>query len=96
MQETIKEKEKYGKRMSELQDIKKTAEFNEVNVEMIIQSLSNINDRVWDIMDVDSKRRIIKSAVDKILWDGNKIDLMLFGSKKLEFSEVKLPVPTIL
>ena len=90
MEELSKEKEKIKKRLSELQDVEKIAEFNGLNLELVAQSLGTLNDSVWDLMDVDAKRRMIKSVVDKIIWDGKKLDMMLFGSKCIEMPEMEL------
>lgn len=91
MEELTKEKENIKKRLSELQDVEKVADFNGMNLDLVAQSLGTLNDSAWDMMDVDAKRRMIKSVVDKIMWDGKKVDIMLFGSKCIEMPEMELP-----
>ncbi len=93
MEELAKEKENIKKRLSELQNVEKAAEFNGLNLELVAQSLGTLHDSAWDLMDVDDKRRMIKSVVDKIVWDGKKLDMMLFGSKCIEMPEMELPAP---
>lgn len=80
MEGLAKEKEGIKKRLSELQNIEKAADFNGMNPELIVQSLGTLNDSAWNMMCVDSKRRMIKSVVDKVMWDGKKVDIMLFGA----------------
>lgn len=87
IQNMMKDKEEYQARLKELEDTEKLVKFNTVNLELVTQSLQNINDSAWDLMDVESKRRMIKSVVEKILWDGKKIDMMLFGSNCLDVPE---------
>lgn len=91
MEELTKEKESVKKRLSELQDIEKVADFNGMNLDLVAQSLGTLNDSAWDVMDVDAKRRMIKSVVDKIMWDGKKVDIMLFGSKCIKMPGMELP-----
>lgn len=91
MEQLTKEKENIKKRLSELQNVEKVADFNVMNLELVAQSLGTLNDSAWGMMDVDAKRRMIKSVVDKITWDGKKIDIMLFGSKCIEMPEMELP-----
>ncbi|HEX3028698.1 MAG TPA: hypothetical protein VHT34_05235 [Clostridia bacterium] len=91
MEELTKEKENIKKRLSEIQDVEKVADFNGINLDLVAQSLGTLNDSAWDLMDVDARRRMIKSVVDKIIWDGKKVDIMLFGSKCIEMPEMKLP-----
>ena len=97
IEEFTKEKESIKNRLSELQNVEKVVEFNGMNLELVAQSLGNLNDSAWDLMDVDNKRRMIKSVVDKIIWDGKKLDMMLFGSKCIEMLEMDLPaLPNLL
>ena len=91
IEELTKEKGNAKKRLSELQNVDKVADFNAMNLELVAQSLETLNDGAWDMMNVDARRRMIKSVVDKIMWDGKKIDIMLFGSKCIEMPEMELP-----
>lgn len=90
MEELTKEKENIKKRLSELQNVEKVARFNGLNLELVAQSLGTLNDSAWDLMDVDNKRRMIKSVVERIVWDGKKLDMILFGSKCIEMPEMEL------
>lgn len=91
MEELIKEKEELNKRLSEVNNVNKITDFNEINMELVSKSLSSINDSSWELMNVDAKRNMIKSVIDKILWDGEKIDMLLFGSKMVEVDKTELP-----
>lgn len=91
MEELTKEKEHIKKRLSDLQNVEKVADFNELNLDLVAQSLGNLNNSAWNLMDVDATRRIIKSVVEKITWDGKKLDMMLFGSKCIEMPDLELP-----
>lgn len=91
MEELTKEKESIKKRLSELQNVEKAAGFNGINPDLVAQSLGTLDGSAWDMMDVDARRKMIKSVVDRIMWDGKKVDIMLFGSKCIEMPEMKLP-----
>jgi len=78
--ELTKEKELIKKRLVELQAVDQIVDFNNINLEFMVQSIGDFNDSAWELMDVDATRRMIKSVVDKITWDGRKLDIMLFGS----------------
>lgn len=86
IEEFNKEKAIIEKRLLELQNIDKMAELNGLNLELVAQSLGTLNDEVWELMNVDTKRRMIKSVVEKIIWDGEKIDMILLGSNYTEMS----------
>jgi len=83
MEELVKEKEIYKTKLLELTAVNKNIELNEFNLELVSERLCSLDDSVWELMDVANKRRMIKSAIDKILWDGEKLSLMLFGSKNI-------------
>ena len=87
MEELATEKEFYKKRLLVLKNVDKVSEINEINLELVTESLSALTDSVWELMNVESKRRIIKSVVNKILWDGKKINLLLSGKVYLDKSE---------
>ena len=90
MEKLIKEKEKIKKRLSELENVERVAEFNRLNLELVVKNLGTLDDSVWDLMGVDNKRRMIKSVVDRIVWDGKKLHMMLFGSKCMEMPKMEL------
>jgi len=96
MEELTKEKETLNKKIAQMQDADKTAEFNRLNPEMVDRSLSSLNDSTWDLMGVYDKRNMIKSVVDKILWDGKKLDMLLFGSKCIDRLELGISDTTLL
>jgi len=88
MDELTAEKEALKKRIAQIQDVGKAAEFNGLNLELVAGSLRILNGSTWDLMDVYDKRNMIKSVVDKIVWDGSKLDMMLFGSKCINMPEM--------
>jgi site-specific DNA recombinase len=91
MEVLTNQKKTFEKKLAELQDVEKVAEFNGINLDFVVQTLGNFNNSSWELMDVESKRNMIKSIVDKIIWDGKKVDMLLFGSKILEMSEIEPP-----
>lgn len=91
IEELTKEKENIKKRLSKLQNAEKAADCSELDPDLVAESLGTLNDNAWDMMDVDARRRMIKSVVDKIMWDGKKADIMMFGSKYTELPEIELP-----
>ena len=75
--ELAKQKEMAQQRLSDLEMEAKENDFNGINSKEVLQRLSSLSNGIWDLMDVNAKRRIIKCVVDKIMWDGNKIDIIL-------------------
>jgi Site-specific recombinases, DNA invertase Pin homologs len=53
----------------------------EIGVESIVQHILNMDEYIWNAMDAGEKINMIKSMVEKIIWDGKKLDIVLFGSK---------------
>jgi site-specific DNA recombinase len=94
MQELITEKEYMQKALIEKQESEKVAELSGVELEKLAQSLGRLDECSWDIMDVKTKREMIKSIVEKIFWDGEKLDIMLFGSKCMENLEKGSDLPS--
>lgn len=81
MEELTNDKSALNKRLSEVRNIKNAAKFNAINLELITRNLSALTDKTWELMDVEDKRKMIKSMVDKVLWDGKQFNIMLLGSK---------------
>ncbi len=81
IEELTKEKEDIKRELTELQN---AGNVSGLNFELISRSLGTLSGIVWDWMDVESKRRIIKSAVDRIDWDGKNIDIVLSGSRSIK------------
>jgi site-specific DNA recombinase len=93
VEKLTKEKENIKKRLSELQNVEKAPRLNELNLVMIAQGLGTLNDSAWDLMNVSNKRRMIKSVVEKIIWDGKKLDMILFGSNCIEVPQKEFHKP---
>ncbi len=93
LQNLGKEKEELKKRLKDMQEAEKVVEFNDINIQLVTESLMTLNNSAWEMMDVETKRRMIKSVVEKIIWDGKKIDIMLFGSKSIEKRDIEIPRP---
>lgn len=81
MEKLDKEKKDLNKRLSQANSVGKNSKSNSINMEFIYKSLCSFNDSSWELMNVEDKRNLIKSVVDKILWDGKKIDMLLLGSE---------------
>ncbi len=84
MEELAKEKENIKKRLSELRAAEKSAELSGMDMELAARKLGALNGSSWDLMDAGAKRRMIKSIVDKMVWDGKRLDMLLLGSKYKE------------
>jgi site-specific DNA recombinase len=78
MKELIDEKKEVAKKLNEKENV--DIKLNEINLDIVSKNLSKLNDYSISIMEVENKRKMIKSIVDKILWDGEKINIMLFES----------------
>ncbi len=91
MEELCKEKTELQNKLTELQDDEKAIQFKEFNFDIILESLSTFNGDTWELMENDNKRKVIRGVVDRIAWDGNKIDIILFGNKTIEMSEKDPP-----
>lgn len=91
MEELARDKQSLNAKLSELKKVNKVTELNNLNLELVADSLSKLNDSTWDLMNVQAKREMIKSVVDKILWNGEKIDIVLFGSKMAVINKMELP-----
>ncbi len=92
MEQLAKEKESIKKRLSELQDAEEAANLNGINPALVAQCLGTLNDSAWELMNVAARRLMIKSAADTIIWDGEKADIMLVGSKFTKTPCMELPV----
>ena len=77
MDEMTKEKDEMVKRLLRMQEAVKSTEFNGLDYEMITRSLKFFSDDTVNLMDTTEKRNLITSAVEKVVWDGRKIDVML-------------------
>lgn len=74
--------EKNSKLKEKLLQLEEKAETNvlkEANIE-IIDDIINKFASMIDTADVIQKRNLIRSVVDKIIWDGNDIDIVMFGA----------------
>lgn len=91
IEELTNEKENIKKRLSELQEAKKAGGINAMDVETVVQSLGSLNSSSWELMNVNARRRMIKSVADRIIWDGEQAHIMLHGSKDTGVSELVEP-----
>lgn len=80
MEDYIRDRGNYKKRLMELQRIKRGTELDEVNQDHVAEGLMRFEEWVWEAMETEHKRRMLKSVFEKILWDGKKLDILLFGS----------------
>ncbi|RCX08289.1 site-specific DNA recombinase [Anaerobacterium chartisolvens] len=84
IEELTKEREDIKRELTGLQNVKNAYDLSEPKLELISRSLAALSPSAWDWMGVESKRRIIKSAVDRIDWDGKSIDIVLSGSRHIK------------
>ncbi len=89
MEKLTKQKKSYEKQLAELQNADRIADFNGINLELVEQSMGAFSDSTWEMMDVENRRKMIKSIVDKIVWDGEKVDMLLIGSICIEMPQME-------
>jgi len=56
-----------------------THELSDIEFDVIRQVLSNFKSTL-DVMDIEQKREAIRAFVKRIVWDGQNINMYLFGS----------------
>lgn len=82
---------KLNERLVSLLDAQELNNSKENSLDTIIAMLATFNDNINDI-DVESKRAFLQSIVDKVIWDGESAELVMFGSD----SAKKSPPPTLI
>lgn len=75
--------EKYKSGISELNSFDVQSENSYQYLKRLNQSSSLEGKSIWDMITVQEKRLILKSVIDKIVWDGVKLDVFLSGDKCL-------------
>ncbi|WP_036939510.1 recombinase family protein [Pseudobacteroides cellulosolvens] len=78
MEDLTGKKEKLKRKLLDLQERENEEGDGDYNFEQMADRLGRFKDKAWDLMKVEDKRRMIKSVVDKISWDGEKIDMILY------------------
>ncbi len=73
----------YAGRIKQLNGISQKNDIKEGDQEKIIKLLSDPGYCIVNIMDINQKRSIVKSAVDVITWDGREIKIRLRGSSEM-------------
>ncbi|MHB8064392.1 MAG: recombinase family protein [Ruminiclostridium sp.] len=71
----------YSNRLSELMLVDEPQKASDEEIEMLVHSLSTIDEATWDIMNEQHKRRMLNSIIEKALWDGEKLEIFLKGEK---------------
>lgn len=79
-----KECKQLGQKLAEKENTKEVKDEENMNIDLIISSLENFNIIFDTLENIDDKRYLISSLVDKITWDGynGDVDVYLWGSKK--------------
>ena len=78
MEGLARKKEKLQRKLLDLQKREDEEGDGDHNLELEAESLGSFSDKAWDIMKVEDKRRMIRSIVDRISWDGEKLDMILY------------------
>ncbi|HEY9062357.1 MAG TPA: recombinase family protein [Pseudobacteroides sp.] len=73
-----KQKENLQIKMLTLENKERDNEDGRYNPELTAYSLGSFNDKAWELMDVEDKRKIMRSVVDRIIWNGEKLDMILY------------------
>ena len=74
--------EENSKMKERLLELEEKADINKVkvnNIDIVNDIMTRFNDMI-DSADVIGKRNLIRSVVDKITWDGENIDIVMFGA----------------
>ncbi|MCL2574464.1 MAG: recombinase family protein, partial [Defluviitaleaceae bacterium] len=66
-------------RIAELESLMETHELSDIEFDVIRQVLSNFKSTL-DVMDIEQKREAIRAFVKRIVWDGQNVNMYLFGS----------------
>ncbi|TCS91303.1 site-specific DNA recombinase [Keratinibaculum paraultunense] len=77
--ELDKKNSKLKKRLLELKEKRESNYLKENDIEIIDDIMTKFATMI-DTADVIQKRNLIRSVVDKIIWDGEDIDIVLFGA----------------
>ena len=73
------ENSKKKERLLELEEKANINKSKKTNIDIVDDIMTRFNDMI-DSADVIQKRNLIKSVVDKITWDGDNIDIVMFGA----------------
>lgn len=73
------ENSKLKERLLELEEKADINKVKENNIDIVNDVMARFNDMI-DSADVIGKRNLIRSIVDKITWDGQNIDIVMFGA----------------
>lgn len=80
---------KMKKRLLELRESLEKTQLKNSSLDVIKDMLSSFDDSI-DMVDVEAKRTFIKSIVEKIVWDGENAEVVMFGAN----SQKKQTPPT--
>ena len=83
------EKTQLLQKKDELENLLKNQDLSQLEFDNV-KKLALSFGHAFDTMDVDQKRKALRTLVDKIVWDGENVHLYLFGS-----TDDKLPASVI-
>jgi site-specific DNA recombinase len=72
------QKEILEKKLLDLESRDIDAPNNRHDLESEAENLGSFNERAWELMSVEDKRRMIRSVVERIIWNGEKLDMILY------------------
>jgi site-specific DNA recombinase len=78
MEVLTEQKEILEKKLLNLESRDIDAPNNRYDLESEAENLGSFNDRAWELMSVEDKRRMIRSVVERIIWNGEKLDMILY------------------
>ena len=73
------EKNRLLQKKEELEDLLKNQDLSQIEFDNI-KNLALSFSSTFDTMDIEQKRKALRTLVDKIVWDGENIHIYLFGS----------------
>lgn len=73
------EKNKLLQRKAEIEGLLKSQDLSQIDFDNLKNSALSFS-KGFDKMDIEQKREALRTLVDKIVWDGEKVHIYLFGS----------------
>ena len=81
--------------LAELKELTANHALADIEFDLLKQLLASFKDRV-DEMSIEEKRAALRVFVKEVIWDGESVHLVLFGSKyKYEFPETPIGIGTM-
>ena len=77
------EKQQIEKQITDLKALSKRDELSEIEFDLIKEAMIDFG-KAFDTMTIDEKRSALRLFVNKVVWDGENVDIYLFGADNEE------------